>query len=73
MTAGANAFTRVDECWREIKDRMAAMGVEVTVSTRPPLVAGPYTVEGLTCPHGVDYWWEPTGEQIAEWVRDGVE
>jgi hypothetical protein len=61
-----------DACWREIKDRMAAMGVEVTVSTRPPLVAGPYTAEGMTCPHGVAYWWEPTGEQIAQWARDGV-
>lgn len=69
----AEAFTRTDECWREIRDRMAAMGVEITVTTQPPLVAGPYTAEPLECPHGVTYWFEPTGEQIAAWVRDGVE
>lgn len=67
-----NVFTRADECWREIKDRMAAMGVEVTVSATPPIVAGTYTVEPMTCPHGSTYWFEPTGEQIADWVRDGV-
>jgi hypothetical protein len=51
---------------------MAAMGVEITVSTVPPLVAGPYTTDGFTCPHGVTFWIEPTGEQIAAWARDGV-
>jgi hypothetical protein len=45
----------------------------VTITTLPPLVTGPYTTDGLTCPHGITYWMEPTGEQIAQWVRDRVE
>lgn len=68
----ATAFTRVDECWRELKDRMAAMGTQVTVTMTPP-PASPYNTEPLTCPHGVTYWIKPTSEQIATWVRDGVE
>lgn len=68
----ANAFTRTDECWRELRDRMAEMGVEITVSTQTPLVAGVYTTDGFTCPHGITYWIEPTGEQIAAWVQGGV-
>ncbi|RPE27335.1 hypothetical protein [Kitasatospora cineracea] len=62
----------VHECESTLRQRFAAAGVEVTVSTQPPLVDGPYTVDGMTCPHGIAYWWEPTGEQIAQWVRDGV-
>lgn len=60
-------------CSRELIDRMAAMGVEINVSELPPLVAGPYTTDPFICPHKVTYWIEPTGEQIAAWVRDGVE
>lgn len=57
-------------CAQRLRDGMAP--VEITVSEAPPLVAGPYTTEGFTCPHGVTYWIEPTGEQIAQWRRDGV-
>lgn len=60
------------QCPNELRDRMAAMGVEITVSTSPPLVAGPYTTDGFTCPHGTTYWIEPTGEQIASWRQDGT-
>ena len=45
---------------------------EITVSTEPPLIRGPWTTDGMTCPHGVTYWIEPTGEQIAQWRREGV-
>lgn len=68
MTAPAFAH----ECETTLRQRFADAGVEITVSTQPPLVDGPYTVDGMTCPHGVAYWWEPTGEQIAKWARDGV-
>lgn len=65
------------ECENVLREKWAtACGehpTEITISTVPPLVAGPYTVDGLTCPHGVTYWMEPTGEQIAAWVRDGVQ
>lgn len=60
------------QCPNELRDRMADLGTEITVSTSPPLVRGPYTVDGFTCPHGTTYWIEPTGEQIAQWVKDGT-
>jgi len=46
--------------------------LDVTISTAPPLIAGPYTTAPFTCPHGVSYWLEPTGEQIARWAEDGT-
>ena len=61
-----------DDCADELRTRMARMGVEVTVSTSAPLVAGPYTTDPMVCPHGITYWFEPTGDQIAAWARDGV-
>jgi hypothetical protein len=45
---------------------------DITVSTEPPLIRGPYTTDGRMCPHGTTYWIEPTGEQVAEWRREGV-
>lgn len=48
-------------------------GSQVVVSDQPPLVAGPYTTDAFICPHGVRWWIEPTGEQIAQWIKDGVE
>lgn len=59
-------------CRQELATRLAGMGLEVTISTEQPLVVGPYT-QGMTCPHDVTYWFEPTGEQIAQWARDGVQ
>jgi hypothetical protein len=59
-------------CAEELTGGMRDLGTEVTVSTVAPVVAGPYTTEPFTCPHGVAYWIEPTGEQIAAWARDGV-
>ena len=41
---------------------------EVTVSTAGPIVDGLFAAEeGVTCPHGVVYWIEPTGEQLLRW------
>lgn len=57
-------------CAEVLRTMSADTGVEITVSTEPPLVAGPYTTAPFTCPHGVTYWIEPTGEQIAQWVKD---
>ena len=44
--------------------------IEITISTEPPLVRGPYTTDGFQCPHGITYWIEPTGEQIAAFKRE---
>jgi hypothetical protein len=61
-----------DECEKVLRDEMAEKGVKVTVSTMAPLVRGPYTEDGFICPHGLTYWLEPTGEQIAEWISTGM-
>lgn len=60
------------ECGPYLVAAFAALGVEVTLSTLPPLVSGPYTVEPFRCPHKVWWWPEPTGEQLARWARDDV-
>ena len=58
-------------CARVLIAGMAMQGVEVTVSTAPPLVRSRYT-ERFPCPHGVTYWMEPTGEQYAAWAEAGM-
>ncbi|MDH6141034.1 hypothetical protein P3T35_003047 [Kitasatospora sp. GP30] len=67
------AATFSHSCETKLRELWDAQGVEVHISTAPPMVAGPYTTDGMRCPHGITYWWEPTGEQIAAWVRDGVQ
>lgn len=60
-------------CAEFLRHKMAALGTDITVSTAAPVVAGPYTLaEPFRCPHGQKWWIEPTGEQIAQWVKDGV-
>lgn len=61
-----------EDCARILGEIMAAKGCDVTVSTLPPLVFGPYACEALECPHGALFYMEPTGEQIAQWAKDGV-
>lgn len=61
------------ECETELRDLWAKEGIEVHITTVPPLTPGPYTSYSMRCPHGVTYWWEPTGEQTAQQVQDGVE
>lgn len=60
-------------CAGELHEIASGLGLDVTITTAEPLVDGPYTTGAFVCPHGVRFWMEPTGEQIAEWVRDGVE
>lgn len=60
------------ECAEFLRTSMAEIGGEITVSTARPIVDSPYGLNGYTCPHGVDYWIEPTGEQIADWAARGV-
>lgn len=69
---GAGRFKDHTACEAYLLDFWRGQGMDVTVSTRPPLVQGPYTQPGMTCPHGTTFWFEPTGDQIAQWVRDGV-
>lgn len=60
-------------CPSTMRQEAKAKGLDVTVSEAAPIIAGQYTTDPFTCPHGVTYWIEPTGEQVAQWVRDGVE
>ena len=60
------------DCAGTLRDDAAELGLDVTVSTAPPVVIGPYTSEPFVCPHGVTCWIEPTGEQIARYVKDGT-
>lgn len=60
-------------CAETLRTMFAGRGIEVTVSRKPPLVVGPYTTDAHRCPHRVKFWAEPTGEQIAQWAKDGVE
>lgn len=61
------------DCPVYMRDGMAELGADVTVSTAPPLVPTGYEQVAVQCPHGVTYWMEPTSEQRVEWARDGVE
>ena len=56
-------------CAQLLIDTMAGLDCEITVTAVQPHVPGPF-VTGHRCPHGVTYWIEPTGEQIAAWVAD---
>ncbi|MGW9196083.1 hypothetical protein [Micromonospora chersina] len=58
-------------CADVVRQEMAKLGAEVTVSTARPLVMNPY-VEAIQCPHGTTFYYEPTSDQIAAWARDGV-
>lgn len=71
ITCPTDALGR-SECARMLAESSIALGAEVHVSTLPPLVAGTYETAGFVCPHGVEYFIEPTGEQIADWVARGV-
>lgn len=55
-------------CPAALRDMAARAGSDVTVSTEPPIAAGPFEAGQFTCPHGVTYWVEPTGEQISAWT-----
>jgi hypothetical protein len=59
-------------CREQLRQQAVALGLDVTVSTARPLVVGSYPPGGFRCPHGTQYWIEPSGEQIAQWHRDGT-
>lgn len=55
------------DCPEQLRRGMAPF--DVTVSAAPPLVDGQFTTPAFVCPHGVPYWIEPTGEQLAAWAE----
>jgi hypothetical protein len=65
------------QCAQKLIDLMAGgfngqPGCEVTATTARPIIVGPHGVNGYICPHGVEYFIEPTSEQIADWAERGV-
>lgn len=62
-----------DECAALLARRALESGSEVHVQQMPAdglLVVHPdFPPFVATCPHGITWVAEPTGEQIAEWVR----
>lgn len=46
---------------------------EAHITHVAPLIPSLYKEVRMTCPHGVTWHMQPTSEQIAAWVRDGVE
>lgn len=60
------------DCGREIVERLAAKGIEVNCSRLPPIVDPGYEDLAMSCPHGVRWYAEPTSEQRAQWIRDGI-
>lgn len=61
------------ECLAFIKAQCEQTGVDMAVGLCPNTIVSspgfpPYTV---TCPHGVRWLAEPTGDQRAQWVKDG--
>lgn len=61
------------ECGAFLREAIAGLGVEANFSTLPPLFDTGYTALDMRCPHGVLWYAEPTAEQRAAWIRDGVE
>lgn len=59
-------------CANQLKKAAGDIGTDIVISTEPPIVQGEYETGEFTCPHGVTFYIEPSGEQIAEWVRTGT-
>lgn len=59
-------------CGDLLRAHYAENGVEAHITTVPPIVAPAYQPLDMRCPHGVLWYAEPTGDQIAQWAKDGV-
>ena len=65
-----------DALRRALATACAAAGepdMDLVISTEPPLIPdqpGRWRNMPATCPHGITYWIEPTGEQLARWVAE---
>lgn len=73
MTVRDTAAACAQECAEVVRHGLAEMGIDANVSWLPPVTDRGYEDLGMRCPHGVRYYAEPTNEQIAKFVADGVE
>lgn len=72
MSDHADCRRVLRETWEQVcADVGSGAPDEITVSTEPPLVANPY-ITSIRCPHGTEFWIEPTGDQIARWRKDKI-
>jgi hypothetical protein len=61
------------DCLDRLRTAYAGQHIDVTISTVPPTVRGPFTLEApFVCPHGVRHWAEPTSAQLAQWTADSA-
>ncbi len=60
---------RLQETWARACQEQGDPGAEITISTLPPIVDSPWT-QVVQCPHGVPFWCEPTGDQLAKWYAE---
>lgn len=62
-----------DDCAETLREMYAMNGIDAHVTAVAPLVPPRYEPLGMKCPHGVLWFAEPTGWQIARWAEDGTE
>ena len=60
------------ECAALVRGGLAEHGVDANVTSIPPIFESPYEQLGMRCPHGVLWYTEPTTQQQARWIEDGV-
>ena len=59
--------------WARACEQSGVPVAETHITHLAPLIPPLYKDLRMICPHGVVWHMQPTSEQIAEWVRDGVE
>lgn len=60
------------ECAELLRRLLKDLGADAHVTHVPPILPPRYKAFAMRCPHGVVWHAEPTSEQEAAWVRDGV-
>lgn len=58
-------------CLEDVRERFVLQGIDAHVTTVPPLIPTGFEELGLTCPHGVRLYAEPTSEQRVAWASRG--
>lgn len=72
MHASNRATCEEDGCKDVCLNWFRERGMDVTVTTAPPLIETGYEALDMYCPHGVLWYAEPTSEQRRDWFRAGT-
>lgn len=62
----------VDACRKVLINEAATLGMEIIVSTAPPIFSTPYSANPMRCPHGVTLYSQPSAEQVLRWREAGT-